>query len=88
MSSQSFWETDVRRLVEIGLSYIPSSCAVARAARRAREGIADSIGLRDAMDRSRKTAPLRCPESAERIDTSNMTKEEVVRLTLSLILES
>ena len=59
-----------------------------RAARRAREGIADSIGLRDAMDRSRKTAPLRCPESAERIDTSNMTKEEVVRLTLSLILES
>ena len=59
-----------------------------RAARRAREGIADSIGLRDAMDRSRKTAPLRCPESAERIDTSNMTKDEVVRLTLSLILES
>lgn len=59
-----------------------------RAARRAREGIADSIGLRDAMDRSRKTAPLRCPESAERIDTSGMTKEEVVRRTLSLILES
>ena len=59
-----------------------------RAARRAKEGISDSVGLRDAIDKSRKTAPLRCPESAVRIDTSHMTKEEVVKLTLSYILES
>lgn len=59
-----------------------------RAARRAKEGISDSITKRDAMDRSRKTAPLVCAEGAVRIDTSYMTKEEVVAKTLSLILES
>lgn len=59
-----------------------------RAARRAKEGISDSITKRDAMDRSRKTAPLVCAEGAVRIDTSHMTKEEVVAKTLSLILES
>ncbi len=59
-----------------------------RAARRAKEGIADSIAKRDNLDKNRKTAPLRCPEGAELIDTSNMTKDEVVQKTLSLILES
>lgn len=59
-----------------------------RAMRRAKEGITDSIGLRDSIDKSRKTAPLRCPDLAERIDTSLMTKDEVVMLTLSYILES
>ena len=59
-----------------------------RAGRRAKEGISDSITKRDAMDRSRKTAPLVCAEGAVKIDTSHMTKEEVVAKTLSLILES
>ena len=59
-----------------------------RAARRAKEGISDSIKKRDRLDKTRKTAPLVCPEGAELIDTSNMTKEEVVEKTLSLILES
>ena len=59
-----------------------------RAMRRAKEGITDSVGLRDAMDKARKTAPLVCPEGAVRIDTSHMTKEGVVYATLSLILES
>lgn len=59
-----------------------------RAMRRAKEGITDSVGLRDAMDKARKTAPLVCPEGAVRIDTSHMTKEGVVLATLSLILES
>ena len=59
-----------------------------RAARRAKEGISDSIKKRDEIDKSRKTAPLRCPEGAERIDTSHMTKQEVVNLTLALILAS
>ena len=59
-----------------------------RAARRAKEGISDSIKKRDELDRTRKTAPLVCPDGAELIDTSNMTKSEVVRKTLSIILES
>lgn len=57
-----------------------------RAARRAKEGISDSILKRDALDKSRKTAPLVCPQSAVVIDTSRMTKDEVVAKTLSLIL--
>ena len=39
--------------------------------------ISDSIKKRDELDKNRKTAPLVCPEGAVRIDTSNMTKEEV-----------
>jgi len=59
-----------------------------RAARRANEGISDSIKKRDALDKSRKTAPLLCPEGAELIDTSHMSKDDVILKTLSLILES
>ncbi len=59
-----------------------------RAKRRAKEGISDSIKKRDELDKNRKTAPLVCPEGAVRIDTSNMTKEEVVALTIKLIIES
>ena len=59
-----------------------------RAARRAKEGITDSIKKRDDLDKKRKTAPLVCPEGALRIDTSRMTKDEVVERTLSAILES
>ena len=59
-----------------------------RALRRAKEGIEDSIAKRDKLDKSRKTAPLVCPEGAVYIDTSNMSKSEVVQKTLALILES
>ncbi len=59
-----------------------------RAARRAKEGISDSIKKRDELDKNRKTAPLKRPEGSELIDTSHLTKEQVVEKTLSLILES
>ena len=59
-----------------------------RAARRAKEGITDSVKKRDELDKSRKTAPLVCPNGAMLIDTSKMSKSEVVEKTLSVILES
>lgn len=59
-----------------------------RAKRRAKEGISDSIKKRDELDKNRKTAPLKQPEGADLIDTSHLTKEQVVQKTLSLILES
>lgn len=49
-----------------------------REARRANEGLVDSIKERDKIDSSRKTAPLKIPEGAELVDTSHMTLEEVV----------
>lgn len=49
-----------------------------RAARRAAEGLTDSIEKRDAMDASRKTAPLSVPEGATLVDSSEMTLAETV----------
>ncbi len=49
-----------------------------RAQRRAAEGLQDSIAQRDAIDRSRKTAPLVCPTGAERVDTGTIDLETVV----------
>ena len=54
----------------------------------AKEGISDSIKKRDELDKNRKTAPLKQPEGADLIDTSHLTKEQVVQKTLSLIIES
>ncbi len=59
-----------------------------RAARRAKEGISDSISKRDALDKNRKVAPLVCPEGASLIDTSKMTKAEVVAKAISFIVNS
>ncbi len=59
-----------------------------RAKRRASEGISDSIGKRDALDKNRKVAPLVCPDGASLIDTSHMTKTEVVAKAISLIVNS
>lgn len=56
-----------------------------RAARRAKEGQADSIAARDKMDKTRKTAPLVCPEGATSIDTAPHTLDEVIQLISSLI---
>lgn len=49
-----------------------------RAARRAAEGQSDAIAQRDAIDASRKQAPLKCPQGATRIDSSALTLEQVV----------
>lgn len=56
-----------------------------RAARRALEGQTDSIAARDRMDKSRKTAPLVCPEGATQIDTAPFTLEEVIEQIAGLI---
>ncbi|MDQ8186892.1 (d)CMP kinase [Pelagicoccus sp. SDUM812002] len=56
-----------------------------RAARRAAEGLADSIEKRDQMDSSRKTAPLSIPEGATLVDSSEMTLEEVVEHVSELV---
>ncbi|MDQ8203691.1 (d)CMP kinase [Pelagicoccus sp. SDUM812003] len=58
---------------------------VKRAARRAAEGLADSIETRDKLDASRKTAPLACPEGATYLDTSEMTLEQVVDHVSTLV---
>ncbi|MFT5837343.1 MAG: cytidylate kinase [Candidatus Azotimanducaceae bacterium] len=56
-----------------------------RTARRAKEGQTDSIAERDQMDKSRKTAPLVCPEGATKIDTGPHTLEEVIEIIARLI---
>ncbi|MBO7522015.1 MAG: 3-phosphoshikimate 1-carboxyvinyltransferase [Opitutales bacterium] len=59
-----------------------------RRLRRAKEGISDAISKRDQLDKNRKTAPLVRPEGAELIDTSRMTKDEVVAQTLAFIIKA
>lgn len=56
-----------------------------RAARRAKEGQTDSIAARDKMDKTRKTAPLVCPEGATQIDTAPHTLEEIITKISNLI---
>lgn len=56
-----------------------------RSARRAKEGQTDSIAARDQMDRSRKTAPLVCPQGAVQMDTAPYTLEEVIDQVVELI---
>lgn len=48
-----------------------------RSARREAEGVRDAIAQRDKADASRATAPLACPEGAERIDNTHLTLAEV-----------
>lgn len=51
-----------------------------RARRRAAEGQEDSIVERDRLDRSRKTAPLACPDGATDIDSTHLDLDQVVAL--------
>lgn len=51
-----------------------------RAARRAAEGQRDAVGERDRQDAGRKTAPLTCPQGAQRVDNSALSLAEVVAL--------
>lgn len=57
----------------------------ARARRRAAEGIADSISERDKLDSSRKAAPLACPAGAVRIDSTELSLEQVIEKIGALI---
>jgi len=57
--------------------YVDASAEV-RAARRAGQGLQDSVNQRDAMDSSRKESPLAVAPDAQRIDTSHLSLSEVV----------
>jgi cytidylate kinase len=56
-----------------------------RARRRAAEGQQDAILERDRIDSSRKTAPLACPPGAVAIDSTHLSREEVVARIAALI---
>ncbi len=58
--------------------YFVTASEEVRAARRAAEGLTDSIAERDKKDSSRATAPLTQAADAKLIDTSDMSIEEVV----------
>ncbi len=66
--------------------YIDASEEV-RAARRAAEGISDSVGKRDAEDSKRKASPLIVAEGAVKIDSSEMNIEEVVEVAIQVLRE-
>lgn len=59
-----------------------------RAARRAAEGLTDSIEKRDQMDSNRKTAPLSIPEGSTLVDSSEMTLEETVEHVSLLVSQA
>jgi CMP/dCMP kinase len=65
--------------------YIDASEEV-RARRRAVQGHADAVSLRDKMDSTRKTAPLIVPEGAAVIDSSELGLEEVVAAACAELL--
>ena len=64
--------------------YIDASEEV-RARRRSSQGLSDAVGLRDKLDSTRKTAPLVVPEGALRIDSSDMTLDQVVAQVLAVL---
>ncbi len=64
--------------------YIDASEEV-RARRRSSQGLNDAVGLRDKLDSTRKTAPLVVPEGALRIDSSDMTLDQVVGEVLAML---
>ncbi len=65
--------------------YIDASVEV-RAARRAGQGLSDSVALRDAMDKTRRDSPLLIPEGAHVIDSSLMTVGDVVKIILEILV--
>lgn len=58
--------------------YFVTASEEVRAARRAAEGITDSIAERDKKDSQRACAPLKQADDALLVDTSDMTIEQVV----------
>lgn len=65
-------------LPEANLKIFLTADEATRAARRALEGVDDSIADRDRMDAKRKTAPLSAASDAIQLDNSSLTLEEVV----------
>lgn len=57
----------------------------ARAARRAAEGQADAVDLRDRQDATRTAAPMVCPAGATRIDNTTLSLADVVARVGELI---
>jgi len=64
--------------------YIDASEEVRRA-RRAKDGEADAVALRDAQDSQRKTAPLKVANGAVVIDSSEMAIDEVVDIAIQTL---
>jgi cytidylate kinase len=60
--------------------YFVTASEEVRAARRAAQGITDSIAERDKKDASRKVSPFVKAPDAMTIDTSDLSIDEVVRL--------
>jgi cytidylate kinase len=56
-----------------------------RAKRREKQGHQDQIQQRDAIDSTRKAAPLTCPKGATQVDTANHTLGEVIQIILDAI---
>ena len=63
--------------------YFVTASEEVRAARRAAEGITDSIAERDKKDSQRACAPLVQAEDATLVDTSDMTIDEVVNFIVA-----
>ncbi len=57
----------------------------ARNQRRVHQGEQDSIAERDRLDTQRKTAPLVCPEGATRINTTQLSLNEVISRVSEII---
>lgn len=66
--------------------YIDASEEVRRQ-RRAAEGIVDELGKRDEEDSKRKTAPLVVAEGAVKIDSSELSIEQVIERVLDILKE-
>ena len=66
--------------------YIDASEEV-RAKRRSSQGLNDAVAMRDKLDSTRKTAPLVVPQGALRIDSSDMTLDQVVTQVITTLRE-
>ncbi len=67
--------------------YIDASLEV-RSARRGAEGIIDSLAERDKLDSQRKVSPLVVAEGAIKIDTSDMSIDQVLAQVTTLLKEN
>ncbi len=63
--------------------YFVTASEEVRAARRAKEGITDSIAERDRKDSQRAVAPLTQAADAKLVDTSDMNIDQVVQLIVA-----
>lgn len=66
--------------------YIDASEEI-RMKRRSAEGLADAVGERDRKDSQRKNSPLKVAEGATKIDSSELSIEEVLDLVMGHLRE-